>query len=149
MLRVLFLPTGRAPRLIFACFAFGIMAIFYTMKWFMLRPENAELLFVWGPRLNVIATLLAWPLFCLTVSRLHDIGRSGWPALIYTFNLFLFAAYQMPAIVQTLPLSDISDGVAAIKVILSLVLIFPPGTPGVNAYGPPLKKPARAAVDIF
>ncbi|MFA5387590.1 MAG: DUF805 domain-containing protein [Candidatus Paceibacterota bacterium] len=74
-----------------------------------------------GEAAYLILFILALPLaFSLVIKRLHDINRSGWYSASLVFLFFLE--------IMSFPTKFIVS-------IISLLLLFWPGTPGENKYG--------------
>lgn len=82
----------------------------------------------------------------LSAKRLHDLGRSGWWAPLYAVipgGLMLLAVLA-PQVFAAPPAGSsgsslrwvLAYGVPAIGAALLLELLFRPGEPGPNAYGP-------------
>jgi len=101
-------------------------------------PQSAEeVLAMFGPLFWVgLALVMLWGLFvfipsmAVTVRRLHDRDMSGW-------------WYGGALIASFVPLVN----VLALPVFLFVfVMMFLPGTPGPNRYGPDPKDPAQANV---
>ena len=103
---------------------------------------------------SLVALALLWPCACVIAKRLHDMGRSGWPAFALTFPcaiLGLFAALValMTADLTTAGLALAAAGVVAVVGSLvglaGLVLIVwagvAPSQRGVNAYGQQALRP--------
>lgn len=71
----------------------------------------------------------------LAIRRLHDVGRNGWWALIYPLTLVIsFAKGVRP---DSTPILSAYVLVVIVAFFFSLFLLFTPGMPGDNRYGPP------------
>ena len=91
-----------------------------------MEPPGA--LFYVGAGLLAIYALAAFiPNLAVTVRRLHDRNMSGWFVLLFV-------------VLSAIPI------VGMLVSIAWLVLMFLPGTPGPNRYGPDPKDPAGVAV---
>lgn len=88
-----------------------VIGILIAVVALLLRPHDLFYVFV--------GLLLVWPTAVIYIKRWHDIGRSGWLALL--------------------------NFVPIVGLILWIVLGFIPGTPGTNKYGPDPTEPRRAA----
>lgn len=75
--------------------------------------------------LALLTVFIFWRLLMTYVKRLHDLGWSGWLALLIVF-------YPVANLLDNVYLSVIVSGVAS---VLSLILLFKQGTRGVNKYG--------------
>jgi uncharacterized membrane protein YhaH (DUF805 family) len=113
--QIYFSATGRCSRrfywqfFVVPCVVIGI-AVGLTALAF--RPGPVVIL--------AVVLLLAWPSAVIYIKRWHDIGLSGWFAVL--------------------------NFVPGIGLVLWIVLGCIPGTPGVNKYGPSPALPSRAAL---
>jgi uncharacterized membrane protein YhaH (DUF805 family) len=112
--RIYFSAAGRCSRrfywqfFVLPCVVVGAL-IGFAMQAFQLGP-----LAIVG-----VAIVLAWPSACIYIKRWHDIGLSGWFAIL--------------------------NFVPGLGAVLWLVLGFIPGTTGNNEYGPNPAVPSRSS----
>ena len=106
----LFSPEGRANRSwYFWHILLDDLAIFTAGAALMVLGVITGLPFLFLPAMGVFLAG-AWAGMCITIKRLHDLGRSGWHLL-----LFMVPIYNL---------------------YLGLVLLFKKGTDGPNEFGP-------------
>ena len=123
--------NGRMGRLDFAILIFtitfiglliqktiGINPVIIGVK-ALVDPKNVDASFQSFLMISLASTLL---ITLLTVKRFRDIGYSGWLALIFVAPL--------------LPLGFISALLGFAGFILKLILLFAPGIPNTNRFGP-------------
>lgn len=143
-LTVLFTPFGRARR---RAFWLGMLLLVLGFLALYRLPQEIR---VWG-------WLLAWPWLCLTVTRLHDKGRSGfWVLVPIVINVLLvvlaiggfllFFSQGGSAVNSTYDGSiNVAGGLAsassvAVLLIYNLIHLLMTGlgrgTPGPNRFGP-------------
>lgn len=92
-----------------------------------LEPPGT-LFYVGAGLLGIYALAIFIPNIAVTIRRLHDRNMSGWFLLLFI-------------VLSAIPLVGMLVGIAW------LVLMFLPGTPGPNKYGPDPKDPA--GVEVF
>lgn len=98
----------------------------------------------------VLLACLAWPLSCAAARRLHDVGFSGWPAVIYLAHTALVLFSRLS---NWLPLPRagawVYDSLSWLLLLTTLVLAVLPGTKGENKYGGDPRQGSKKAVDAF
>lgn len=135
------LPNGRIDRKTFTfegILPLGIL--FFLVTWISLsrEPASLEMFGITITLSMVLRWILTWVLVMLIVKRLHDLGESGWPTLIWLLLL-------MVTPVAVLLGQDTSSGVWAIPSFLGLLLLlihvargmFAAGKSLSTRYGPP------------
>ncbi|MDC7684266.1 DUF805 domain-containing protein [Asticcacaulis sp. BYS171W] len=101
--------------------------------------------------LDIVRLLLVWPIYVLSVKRLHDLNRPGFPALIILSSFVMDVLYLMvPLIVPAIDLeigivSNLYETAASLLSMLGSIfffarlafiatLCFVPGTKGPNRF---------------
>ncbi|MFP1132487.1 DUF805 domain-containing protein [Asticcacaulis sp. W401b] len=169
MWRFLLSTKGRTARLPYALFmvstSLGLFAAY-----FLLLPIMMNIGFsIYTPVISVLwllAFVLIWPSYALSVRRLKDMNGPTWPALFFllpflTSLLFVLSPWIVPAFPQnstginpeyealTRTLGQVSEAVGWLNRALILILCFIPGTKGPNRYGPPPGQKAAPDLSVF
>jgi len=133
--------TGRMARLPY----FGYSVLAYLVM-AMLGAAGAVLLVSHNPVGILVAAVLflavvvvgVWTAIALWIKRLHDLDLPG------THTIWMILLYLAGNILWSLSVASNNDGTFIVALLISLAdlgvalwLLFAPGTPGVNSYGPP------------
>ena len=116
------------------CFLLGLSSLVMTIGWSFGLIQIILFKSTFGYALFGICILLdlwiSWRLLMAYIKRAHDLGWSGWIAILLVFYRVLnikINNFEMPESLQLI--------FAILFIILSLPLLFKRGTKGVNKYG--------------
>lgn len=135
--------SGRAPRAEYWWYALATGVIGIVLE-FLDGPLGGPVVGVYGPVSLVFTFGLLLPGLTVTVRRLHDIGRSGWWALLNAASYALIFAGLLseemfgPSLFEGLNLSTIIAPALVLLgfTIVMFVFMVTPGKNGSNRYGP-------------
>lgn len=101
---------------------------------------------VWGPSQIILALVVIYPSWVVSVKRAHDLGKSGWwlfgwsiatiPAIVLIVIGFAMSAAGSPGTAIALFAAAVALSLASIWQLL-VKLFFFSGQPGNNQFGPP------------
>jgi uncharacterized membrane protein YhaH (DUF805 family) len=134
--------SGRAPRAEYWWFAVAYGIVAYLLE-YLDGSLGGPVAGLYGPTSLAFAIGLFIPGVAVTVRRLHDIGRSGWWALLdagyYAITLVGLLASNPEQMFDSLePTSPMIIPIIALVVAVIVLLIFTilRGNTGSNDYGP-------------
>ncbi|ADU14225.1 DUF805 domain-containing protein [Asticcacaulis excentricus] len=169
MWRFLLSTKGRTARLPYALFMVSSSLAVFAAYSFLLPIIMNIGISIASPVLSVfglLAFVLIWPIYALSVRRLKDLNGPTWPALFFllpflTSLLFVLSPWIVPVFPEnsagvnpeyeslTRTLRQISDAVGWLNRALILLLCLIPGTKGPNRYGPPPGQKAAPDLSVF
>ena len=146
-LQTLFLsPAGRQSRAPFAAGVFSLSCLVASLGKALGKVEAPAQVMTLKVLTALVFLGVGYSLFALTIKRLHDLGRSGWLAPLYATipSVMILIPVLAPQIFAA-PAAGASGGtlrwvvaymVPAMAAALLIELLWRPGQPGENAYGP-------------